>query len=51
MTRLQKMKQTIRYASGLAMAALCATCSEYAFGLLVAYYSLRQVRKLGRLMS
>ncbi len=45
------MKQTVKYSSGLAITALCASTSEYALGLLAAYYGLRQVRKLGCLMS
>lgn len=45
------MKQTFKYSSGLAITAICATSSEYALGLLAAYYGLRQFRKLGRLMS
>ncbi|MFT4764213.1 MAG: hypothetical protein ACI9OH_001307 [Oleispira sp.] len=51
MDRLQSMKQTFKYSSGIAVTALCASTSEYALGLLAAYYSLRQVRKLGLLMS
>jgi hypothetical protein len=45
------MKQTVKYSSGLAITALCASTSEYALGLLAAYYGFRQIRKLGRLMS
>jgi hypothetical protein len=51
MAKLQNMEQTVKYSSGLAVTALCASTSEYALGLLAAYYALRQVRKLGRLMS
>lgn len=51
MANSTKMNQTVKYSSGLAITALCASTSEYALGLLAAYYGLRQVRKLGRLMS
>lgn len=51
MTNTQTLQQTVKYSSGLAMTALCASTSEYALGLLAAYYGLRQVRKLGQLMS
>jgi len=51
MARVQTMKQTAKYSSGLAVTALCASTSEYALGLLVAYYGLRQLRKLSHLMS
>jgi hypothetical protein len=51
MARLQNMQQTVKYSSGLAITALCASTSEYALGLLAVYYGLRQIRKLGRLMS
>jgi hypothetical protein len=51
MASLQNMNQTVKYSSGLAVTALCASTSEYALGLLAAYYGLRQIRKLGRLMS
>lgn len=51
MDKLQDMKQAIKYFSGIAVTALCASTSEYALGLLAAYYGLRQVRKLRRLMS
>jgi hypothetical protein len=45
------MQHTVKYSSGLIITALCASTSEYALGLLAAYYCLRQLRKLGRLMS
>lgn len=51
MARLQHMNQTVKYSSGFAMTALCASTSEYALGLLAVYYGLSQMRKLGRLMS
>jgi hypothetical protein len=51
MTKLQNMEQTVKYSSGLAVTALCASTSEYALGLLAVYYGFRQMRKLGRLMS
>lgn len=51
MANTQTMQQTVKYSSGLAITALCATTSEYALGLLAAYYGLRQIRKLGQLMS
>lgn len=51
MDKLQDMKQAIKYSSGIAVTAMCASTSEYALGLLAAYYGLRQVRKLRRLMS
>ena len=51
MARLQQMKHTAKYSSGLAVTAFCASTSEYALGLLAAYYGLRQLRKLKKLMS
>lgn len=51
MNKLQDMKQALKYSSGIVITALCASTSEYALGLLAAYYGLRQVRKLRRLMS
>lgn len=45
------MKHMMKYSTGIAITALCATSSEYALGLLAAYYGFRQVRKMGTLMS
>ncbi len=51
MTNTQTMQQTIKYSSGLVITAICASTSEYALGLLAAYYGIRQIRKLRQLMS
>lgn len=51
MASINNLRQTAKYSSGIAITALCASTSEYALGLLAAYYGLRQIRKLGRLMS
>jgi hypothetical protein len=51
MGKLQEIKQTLKYSSCIAVTAFCAYTSEYALGLLAAYYGVRQVRKLRSLMS
>jgi hypothetical protein len=43
--------QTLKYSSGFAATAICLAASDYALGLLAVYYSMRQLRKLSRLMS
>lgn len=47
---MSKLK-VLKYFSGFTVTAICMVTSDYALGLLAVYYSMRQVRKLGSLMS
>lgn len=51
MTNTQSMQPAVKYSSGLAITVFLASTSKYALGLLATYYGLRQMRKLGQLMS